>query len=815
MVQTTTLNILGMSCNSCAARIEKSVTKVPGVGSANVNFAAGTLTVAFDDTKATIDHIMGIIEKIGFKAELPADLTTLSFGVGGMSCASCVARVENSLKRLPGVKEAAVNLSAATATVEFDALKTNLTAIKDGVRKAGYEPLALLSESTADEHFDRKLKEMAILRRKLIASACFAIPLFLLAMLPMLGVPLPEIISPAAAPLNYALMQLVLVIPVIGIGYQFYTKGTAALLHGSPSMDSLIAMGTASAFIYSALNTYFVARGDHHLVHQLYFETAAVIIVLILFGRYLEERSKSHTSDAVKKLIGLTPKKAIVLRHNTEVEILAEEIVVGDHLIVKPGSKIPTDGVVVSGHGTVDESMITGESIPVEKSEKDKVTGGSFNQFGVLEIAATRVGKDTMLAQIIKMVDEAQGSKAPIARLADTISAYFVPIVMAIALIAGLSWFFAGASMTFALKIFIAVLVIACPCALGLATPTAIMVGTGRGASLGILIKGGEALEIACKLDTIVFDKTGTVTRGKPEVTDVIPLENWDDKRLLTLAASAEKGSEHILARAIVQKAEEMGYELTRASSFTAEPGLGIDATVNGSKVMIGSLKFFRNHGLLTADHPQAALMAAKGQAPMYVAVDGQLAGILALSDVVKSDSREAIQKLHELGIKTVLLTGDNQATAEAIGALVGIQKIIADVLPHDKASVIKNLRQQGLRVGMVGDGINDAPALAEADLGIAIGSGTDIAIETADVVLIRDRLMDVIATVRLSRATLRNIKQNLFWAFGYNVVGIPIAAGVLTLFGGPLLNPMIAAFAMAMSSVSVVTNALRLRKFH
>lgn len=580
-------------------------------------------------------------------------------------------------------------------------------------------------------------------------------------------------------------------------------------------MDSLIAVGTLAAFIYSLYSLYLIkATGSHEGAMHLYFESAATILVLITLGKYLEARSKGKTSEAIKKLMGLAPKTAVLIREGKEVIVPIEEVVPGDIVAVKPGEKLPVDGTIIEGNTAIDEAMLTGESVPVEKGIGSPVIGASINKSGYIKYKATKVGSETALAQIVRLVEEAQGSKAPIAKLADVISGYFVPTVIALAVVAAGAWLLAGESFTFALTIFISVLVIACPCALGLATPTAIMVGTGKGAENGILIKGGEALEMAHQINTVVFDKTGTLTEGKPVVTDLISY-GMAQEELLLLAASGEVGSEHPLGQAIVNEGKKQQLLFKEISDFKAITGHGIAVTLEGRKLLIGNQKLLTDSGINWQQAEEKAHeLAEQGKTPMFVAVEGQLAGIIGVADTLKPESKQAIKRLHEMGIKVAMITGDNERTARAIAKEAGIDQILAEVLPDEKAKMIDQLQQEGLKVAMVGDGINDAPALAKADLGIAIGSGTDVAIESADIVLMKSNLMDVITALKLSHATIRNIKQNLFWAFGYNTLGIPVAMGVLHLFGGPLLNPMIAAAAMSLSSVSVVTNALRLKKF-
>jgi len=579
-------------------------------------------------------------------------------------------------------------------------------------------------------------------------------------------------------------------------------------------MDSLIAIGTGAAFVYGIYSTAKIAGGDLEFLEGLYFESAGVIITLILLGRYLEAVSKGKTSEAIKKLMGLAPKNATVVHEGKEIVIPVEEVEVGDILLVKPGEKIPVDGEVVEGRTSVDESMLTGESIPVEKTVGSFVTGASINKNGMIKFKATRVGKDTALARIIKLVEDAQASKAPIAKLADIISGYFVPVVIIIAVIAAAAWALSGMSAVFSLTIFVSVMVIACPCALGLATPTAIMVGTGKGAEYGILIKSGEALETAHRIDTVVLDKTGTITEGKPVVTDIIPTNGFSEEELLKIAASAEKASEHPLGEAIVNMAEEKGLDFYNIESFSAIPGYGIEVNINGKNIILGNKKLMERTNIEVNLQKESDNLAREGKTPMFVASGGKLAGIIAVADVIKKESRKAVEALRNMGIEIVMITGDNRMTAEAVARQAGIDRVLSEVLPQDKATEVKKLQEKGKKVAMVGDGINDAPALAQADIGIAIGSGTDVAMESADIVLMRSELSGVPEAIRLSKRTIKNIKQNLFWAFAYNTAGIPIAAGVLHLFGGPLLNPMIAAGAMSLSSVSVLTNALRLRRF-
>ncbi|MCL1958851.1 MAG: heavy metal translocating P-type ATPase [Spirochaetes bacterium] len=755
-------------------------------------------------------------------------MLTETLSVGGMHCAACSARVEKALRKLEGIESASVNLATEKATVIYDPKTLRLSAIKETIINTGYEVIET-SKNTFDADKLRKEKEIKLLWTKFIVAASLGLPLLYIAMAPMIkwvSLPFPSALAPMRFPLTYALVQLALIIPIIIAGNRFYTVGFKNLLRRSPNMDSLIAIGTTAAAVYSVYNMFLIAAGNHHAVEALYFETAGVIIALILLGKSLEAVSKGRTSEAIKKLMGLAPKTAIVIVNGEEKEIPINEVVPGDIVVVKPGAKIPVDGIVTEGQSAVDESMLTGESMPIDKKSGDSVYGATININGRFCFRAEKVGNETALAQIIKLVEDAQGSKAPIAQMADIVSGYFVPVVCTIALAAGIAWFIAasagivslpaGKTVTeFALTIFISVLVIACPCALGLATPTAIMVATGKGAENGILIKGGEALETAHKIQTIVFDKTGTITEGKPEVTDVVTAAGIEENYLLQITASAEKGSEHPLGQAIVHGAQNRGLTLFDTENFSAVTGRGIEAVINGVSVLAGNRKLMDEKNIPLAELETASdRLAGEGKTPMYIVLDGKVSGVVAVADVLKPSSRAAIDRLHKMGIKVAMITGDNKKTADAIAKQVGIDRVLAEVLPQDKSAEVKKLQDEGCKVAMVGDGINDAPALAQADIGIAIGSGTDVAMESADIVLMRSDLIDVPTAINLSKRTIRNIKQNLFWAFGYNVLGIPIAAGILYIFGGPLLNPVFAAAAMSLSSVSVLTNALRLKGF-
>lgn len=803
--------IIGMTCSACANRIEKVVSKMEGVKDANVNFATETLTVNYDEKSITKADIEQKVEKIGFKIQ--KNIQSHNYKIEGMTCSACANRVEKVTKKMPGVENAVVNFATEKLSISYDADVINFGDIKEKVEKAGYK--LIREDEQKVEEKRKKLDEKGKLFWRLILSLIFAVPLLTITMGHMVGMPLPNIIDPMMNPLNFAIIQLVLTIPVMIIGYKFYYIGYKNLFKLSPNMDSLIAIGTSAAFIYSLYGTYNIYTGDGSYAMSLYYEAAVTILALITLGKYLEAISKGKTSQAIKKLMGLAPKTATIVRNGKELVIPIDEVIVGDIIIVKPGEKLPVDGEVIEGATAVDEAMLTGESIQVEKIVGSKVIGASINKTGFIKYKATKVGKDTALSQIIKLVEDAQGSKAPIAKLADIISSYFVPIVIGLAILASIGWLIAGESGVFALTIFISVLVIACPCALGLATPTAIMVGTGKGAEYGVLIKGGEALEVTHQIDTIVFDKTGTITEGKPVVTDIITT-TISEEELLSIAASSEKGSEHPLGEAIVKGAEERNIKFKEISNFKAIPGHGIQVEIEGKIILLGNKKLMTENSIEVGDlGVKSDKLANEGKTPMYIAINNKLEGIIAVADTVKPSSKEAIENLHKMGIKVAMITGDNKKTADAIAKQVGIDIVLAEVLPEDKANEVKKLQEKGSKVAMVGDGINDAPALAKADIGIAIGTGTDVAIESANIVLMKGDLKDVATAIKLSKATIRNIKQNLFWAFGYNVLGIPVAMGVLHIFGGPLLNPMIGAAAMSLSSVSVLANALRLRGFN
>ncbi|WP_085829333.1 heavy metal translocating P-type ATPase [Clostridium massiliodielmoense] len=808
-----TLNIQGMTCAACAKVVERASKKTNGVIEANVNFASEKLYIKYDENIVSDKEIIDSIEKAGYFAKEEKNTKTVTIKIGGMTCAVCAKAVEKTTRKLEGVEKAEVNFATEKLYLEYDPSKIRISKIKGAIDKAGY--VADDDEVSIDIDKERKESEMKTMWNNFVYSAVFAIPLLIISMGHMMGMYLPRAIDPSVSPLNFALIQLILVIPCIYNGRKFFEVGFKTLFKGNPNMDSLIAIGSGAAILYGVFGIFKIATGYTEYTMDLYFESAATIITLISLGKYLEAKSKGKTSEAIKKLMGLSPKTALIFQNGKELNIPIEEVEIGDVIIVKPGEKIPVDGILIEGTSSIDESMLTGESIPVEKKVNDKVYGATINKNGYFKFKATKVGKDTALSQIIELVEKAQGSKAPIARLADTISSYFVPTVIIIAIVSSLSWYFAGKGLIFSLTIFISVLVIACPCALGLATPTAIMVSSGKGAENGVLIKGGEALETAHKINTVIFDKTGTITEGKPEVTDVITKKEYDKDYILKLVASAEKASEHPLGEAIVNYAKHKKIDLIDVTSFKSLTGRGIEVNIDNKQLLIGSKRLMNeNHIELSELDKEAKSLALDGKTPMYIAIDKNISAIIAVADVIKKNSKTAIKRLHEMGIRTVMITGDNEKTAMAIAKEAGIDEVLAEVMPQDKANNVKKIQNNGEVVAMVGDGINDAPALVQANVGIAIGSGTDIAMESADIVLIKNDILDVVTAIKLSKSTIRNIKENLFWAFGYNTLGIPIAAGVLTLFGGPKLNPMIAAGAMSLSSVSVITNALRLKRF-
>jgi P-type Cu+ transporter len=805
------LAIAGMSCASCASHIQESLSGLKGIESASVNFASGKATIFYDPSVVSVGDFISLIKDQGY--DVP--VTKVLLPVKGMSCASCVATVQESLSAVPGVLSASVNFATEKATVEYLSSQAGIRDFRKAVTDAGYELLETVKGEDIVEKEQREREAAYLsLKNKVITGAVLTIPIFLLMQWNSLG--LSKLIE-IPQQVNFFL-QMMLATPVqFWIGRQFYTGAVAAARHRTTNMNTLIAVGTSAAYVYSIIATFFpsVFEIKGYMAH-VYFDTSATIIVLILLGRLFEARAKGQTSEAIKKLIGLQAKTARIIRNGKETDMPVEEVEAGDVILVRPGEKVPVDGVILEGYSSVDESMVTGESMPVEKKAGDAVIGATMNKTGSFRFEATKVGRDTMLYHIIELVQSAQGSKPPIARMADIIASYFVPVVIAIAVVTFFVWNFFGPApaFTYAILNFIAVLIIACPCALGLATPTSIMVGTGKGAENGILIRSGEALERAHKITTIVFDKTGTLTKGMPEVTEIITAA-LQEKDVLFYAASAEKGSEHPLGESIIKKANDYGISPVSPGHFSAIPGHGIKAVVNGKQVMLGNEKLMAEEGVRIADFEgKAALLAEQGKTPMYVSVENQLSGIIAVADTLKDDSINAVRALHHLGIEVVMMTGDNKRTGEAIARMAGIDRVLAEVLPEDKAGEVKKLQAKGKVVAMVGDGINDAPALAQADIGVAIGTGTDVAMEASDITLISGNIRGVVTAIALSKATMRNIKQNLFWAFAYNVVLIPVAAGVLFPFFGLLLNPMLAAAAMGFSSVTVVSNALRLRRF-
>ncbi|MEK6973719.1 MAG: copper-translocating P-type ATPase [Nanoarchaeota archaeon] len=793
----TILKIDGMHCATCALTIEKALKKINGVRSASVNFGNEKAVI---DSDVDERDLIKAVEKTGYKAVSEnsgsySKIQTVNLKVIGMDNSHCVMNVEMALKQLKGIisKELSIN---EKAKITFDNSIINLDAIKKAIKNSGYEAI----EESYDREKEARQKEISRLKWETIISFLLGIPIFILSF--------PEWFKISFNNVNILLLLLATPVQFI-VGSRFYRGFWIALKNKTANMDSLIAIGTSAAFIYSVL----VVLMPSNFKGGTYFDTSSLIIAFIILGKYLEAKVKGKTSEAIKKLIGLQAKTAIVIRNNKEIEVPLEEVIANDIIIVKPGQKIPVDGIVVYGHSSVDESMLTGEPIPVEKTINDKVFGATINKNGILKVKALKVGKDSVLAQIIKLVEEAQGSKAPIQKIADKVSSYFVPIVILIAIISALIWYFIMSSFVFSLGVFIAVLIIACPCALGLATPTAIITGTGKGAENGILIKNGEALEIAKNVDTIVFDKTGTLTEGKPEVTEIISYD-LKEKDVLMIAAIAEKHSEHPLSQAIVNYATAKKIRIPEPDSFNSITGQGIRAKHKGKEILLGNRKLMKSNGIIFSDiEKDISKLEKEGKTVMIITLNKKVIGLIAVMDKIKDSSKEAIEELHKMNIKTVMITGDNKETANFIASKLGIEKVIADVLPGQKADEVKKLQKLG-KVAAVGDGINDAPMLAQADLGIAIGAGTDVAIETGSIILVKNDLRDVIKSINLSKYTLKKIKQNLFWAFFYNVAAIPIAAGILYPFTGFLLNPIIAAAAMAFSSVSVVGNSLLMRTY-
>lgn len=745
------------------------------------------------------------------KTEVKMARSEYRFNVDGMTCAACSARVERVLNRLDGVMAASVNLTTGKANVVYDDEKTDKDRVKLAVSKAGFSPSEIDKKDTAEKQKEKARQKSDKARNKFITALVFALPLFYISMGTMVGLPVPSIIDMHQNPFGYALVQLLLTVPIMIAGRNFYITGVKTAFHLSPNMDTLVAVGSGAAFIYSLYSFIKIIGGDAHAVHSLYFESAGIIITFILLGRMLEARSKAKTSQAIISLMELAPKTAVIEKNGIEMTVDIDDVNIGDTVIIKPGMLVSVDGEVISGSSNVDESMLTGESLEVGKKPGDKVFSGTVNKNGMMKVKTLKDSSQTTLSQIIELIEKTQSTKAPVAKLADKISAVFVPTVMAIAVLSSVLWAISGQGAEFSLTIFVAVLVIACPCALGLATPTAVMAGTGKGARQGILIKSGQALETAHKVSAVVLDKTGTITNGKAVVTDVV---GDNEREIIRLCASAEQGSEHTLGAAVLEHARKEGIELGEVADFKAISGRGITAKVDGSEVLVGNAKLMAENSVDASPLTESvSALSKQGKTPLIVACGGKAIGVIAVADTVKESAAQAISELKKMGLKVVMLTGDNSVTANEIARQVGIEDVYSDVMPQDKSQVVDNLKKEGYAVAMVGDGINDAPALTLADVGIAMGSGTDIAMESADIVLMNSDLRLVARAIRLSKQTMRIIKQNLFWAFAYNSLGIPVAAGVLHIFGGPLLNPMIAAAAMSLSSVTVVSNSLRLRR--
>jgi Cu+-exporting ATPase len=807
------LGVQGMTCASCVGRVERALKKIDGVSEASVNLATERAQVSFDPERVGEDQLVAAIEKSGYKPIVAKASLTIS----GMTCASCVSRVERALKRLDGVLEANVNLATERASVGYLPATVSSGQLKAAVRKAGYEVVEGAEGDRADAERESRERELASLKRSLIVAAVVTVPILLLDMLPML-IPALEHRLMNVMPMQTLFYVLFVLASVVqfGPGLRFYKKGWPALMRAAPDMNSLVMIGTTAAYGYSVVATFLPQILPAGTVH-IYFEASAVIITLILLGRYLEAIAKGRTSQAIKGLIGLQAKMARVLRNGTEIELEVAEVVPGDVVLVRPGEKIAVDGEVVEGTSYVDESMITGEPIPAQKAKGDAVVGGTINKTGSFTFEATKVGADTVLAQIIKMVEEAQGAKIPIQALVDRVVNVFVPVVLGVAALTFAVWMIFGPqpALTFALVNTVAVLIIACPCAMGLATPTSIMVGTGKAAEMGVLFRQGGALQSLQDARVVAVDKTGTLTKGKPELTDFAVQSGFEESEVLGLIASVESNSEHPIAEAIVAEAKRRGATLAPAEGFEAVPGYGVSSRVKGHLVQIGADRYMTRLGLdISLFAGETGRLADEGKTPLYAAVNGELAAVIAVADPIKDSSPAAVAALHKLGLRVAMITGDNRRTAEAIAKRLGIDEVLAEVLPDGKVEAVKRLQGEGRKVAFVGDGINDAPALAQADVGLAIGTGTDIAIESADVILMSGDLRNVPNAIALSKTTLRNIKENLFWAFAYNTLLIPVAAGLLYPAFGILLSPILAAAAMGFSSVFVLTNALRLRGF-
>ncbi len=807
-VQEAVIPIKGMSCASCVSSINKAIRSLSGVNSVNINFATSKAKVTYDPDKVSKEDIISAIRSVGYEVSSGDNVNTLKLKVLGMDSSHCMHIVSSAIDKLDGIIKK--DLKQELAIITYDPGIVSKDEIMSIISDAGYKNFEV-SESGVDKEKEERRKEIIKLKNKTLWSALFGIPLLYFAMAPHLGLPYITTIKLSV------IVQLLLSTPIMFFGREFFIKGFRSVIKArTANMDTLVAIGTLAAYTYSLVATIMIFSGsDSFGIKDIYFEVAGLLIVFILLGRYLEAAAKGRTSEAIKKLMGLQPKTAIVIRDNKEVDIPISDVVIGDLIVVRPGAKIPVDGVVVRGHSYVDESMITGESIPVSKKKGDNVVAGTINKTGSFVFKASKIGKDTLLSQIIKLVEEAQSSKAPIQRLADVISAYFVPVVVGIGVVSSIIWYLSGMGFLFSLTILISVLIIACPCALGLATPTAVMMGTGIGAKNGVLIKTAQALQVAGKVDVVVFDKTGTITKGEPKVTDLYVVDGFSEKEVVSLAAIAEKSSEHPLAQAIVLFAKGKKYNVQEPSKFISVTGSGVKATYRRKHILVGNKKLLEAEKIdLNPVKNKMSYYESLGKTAVLVAINKKAAGVIAVADSIKKNSKKAIAELHSMGLGTVMITGDNHKTAVSIARQVGIKEVFSQVLPGDKADKVKELQEKGLVVAMVGDGINDAPALSQADVGIAIGSGTDVAIESGDVVLVKDDLRYVVIAIDISRYTMRKIKQNLFWAFAYNIIGIPVAAGVLYPFTGFLLNPVIAGAAMAFSSVSVVTNSLTMKKY-
>ncbi len=804
----------GMHCATCAINIERRLRKLDGVSSANVNYASNKAAVEYDESKVGEGDFKEAIEGLGYNADLPGDAVekgtgTMHLHVIGMNSMHCAAIVEKALKRMKGVRRIEMNFSLETAAIEYDKDKTDFSKVRKAIIDAGYDAELVEAEDSVDREARAREKEISELRTRVAWSAALTVPVLILALPEMLKGVLTLQYPQAAVP-YIPLLQFLLATPIMLINRDSFIRGFRGLFSGLPGMDTLVALGVGTAYAYSVVVGFGLISGS------MYYETASLLLTFIMLGKYLESVAKGKTSEAIKRLIGLQPKTARLVKGGKEVEVPINSVVAGDIIVVRPGEKIPVDGTVVDGASSVDESMITGESIPAHKIKGDVVIGATMNKTGSFRFKATKVGSETMLAQIIKLVEDAQGSKAPIQKLADTVAGYFVQGVIVLALLAFGYWYFvAGQSFLFAITILVSTLIIACPCAMGLATPTAVMIGTGKGAENGILIKDAESLELLHQVGIVLFDKTGTITKGEPAVTDIVPLGMKQDA-LLRLVASAESKSEHHVAVAIVKRAKEAKIRVSEPRGFNAIPGYGIESELDGKKVLIGTAALMKKNGLAVPEEAVGRMheLELQGKTVVVAAAGGKVCGLIAIADTIKDSSKDAVRRLQELGYGTAMITGDNERTAQAIAREAGIDRVLAHVLPEDKANEVKRLQSEGKKVAFVGDGINDAPALAQADVGIAIGAGTDVAIESGEVVLVKSDLGDIATAIELSRYTMDKIKQNLFWAFGYNAIGIPVAMGVLFPFTGFLLSPVVAGGAMALSSVSVVSNSLLMRGF-